>query len=118
MNPFRYRTARTTLLTLAGLGVTWCLALVITPRWPGFCDDTVYGAACEDVTHETVWGYTTIALGIGTAIIGPIAGSLLDLWINGANWEQPRGRETATTNVPILVGAIFVAVGVVIIATG
>lgn len=118
MNPFRHRFPRTVILALVGFGFTWLVSIFLTPVWPGFCDSTVYGAPCEDVTHRTVWGYTTIALGFGTTIIGPIAGSLIDLWINGANWEQPRGRETVITNVPILVGAIFVAAGVVIIATG
>jgi hypothetical protein len=50
-------------------------------------------------------------------ILGPIAGSILDIAINGARWEMPRGRDTIITNMPIAVGALFLAVGVFTIAT-
>ena len=103
---------------LSGLALTWVISRILTPVWPGFCDSTIYGAPCEEVTYRTVWGYTTLALGFGTTIFGPIAGSFIDLILNGAKWEQPRGRETVITNVPILVGAILIGIGVLIIATG
>jgi hypothetical protein len=50
-------------------------------------------------------------------ILGPIAGSLLDLAINGHKWETSRGTESVITNVPVLLGAIYLILGVVIAAT-
>lgn len=50
-------------------------------------------------------------------ILGPIAGSFLGLLINGAKWETPRGTESIITNMPILVGAIYLVLGVIIAAT-
>lgn len=50
-------------------------------------------------------------------ILGPIAGSFLDLLINGARWETPRGTESIITNMPILIGAIYLVLGVIIAAT-
>lgn len=117
MNPFRSRTLRTIILTFAGLGLTWTLAVIVTPIWPEFCDDTIVGAPCDEVARQTAWGYLTVALGVATAILGPIGGSLIDLWLNGANWETPRGRETVITNMPLLVGAAFLAIGVLLVAS-
>jgi len=62
-------------------------------------------------------GYVTIALGLLTIVFGPIAGSMIDLALNGSKWETPRGSETVITNMPILVGAIYVVVGVLFVAT-
>ena len=62
-------------------------------------------------------GYLVIALGMLTIVFGPIAGSFIDLAINGANWETPRGRENVITNVPILIGAIYLGSGIAIVAT-
>jgi len=62
-------------------------------------------------------GYVIIALGILTVITGPIAGSMIDVALNGSKWETPRGSETVITNMPILIGAIYLVVGVLIVAT-
>jgi len=72
-------------------------------------------APCDTVAVRVVAGYVLIALGVLTVIFGPIAGSMLDLLINGAKWETPRGSENMITNMPSLVGAIFVVVGVVVV---
>jgi hypothetical protein len=58
-----------------------------------------------------------VGLGFLTMILGPIAGSLLDLAINGHKWETSRGTESVITNVPVLLGAIYLILGVVIAAT-
>ncbi len=115
MNPFRSRLWRTIILFGAGLGASFFIAEVFTPYWPDLCDGTIVGAPCEAVTTQTVAGYLLVGLGILTIVLGPITGSLLDLIINGAKWETPRGSESVTTNVPILVGAIYLVVGVVTI---
>jgi hypothetical protein len=117
MNPIRSRLWRTIILFLAGLGLSFLVAMIFAPYWPGFCDETIVGAPCGTVAMQTMAGYLQIALGILTVIFGPIAGSMLDLLINGAKWETPRGSESIITNMPILVGAIYVVVGVVVVAT-
>ena len=104
-------------LTALGFVVVAVLAVLLTPLWPEFCDDTVVGRPCDAVRVQTMAGYLLIGLGILTIIFGPIAGSLLDLIINGAKWETPRGRESVITNMPLLVGAIYIASGVVLAAT-
>jgi F0F1-type ATP synthase membrane subunit c/vacuolar-type H+-ATPase subunit K len=108
---------RTIVLTVAGYLVAWGLAVLLAPMWPGFCDGTIVGADCEAVAIQTTMGYLVIALGIITMIIVPIIGSLLELYLHGANWETPRGTETPTTNVPLLVGLIYLLSGVAITAT-
>jgi F0F1-type ATP synthase membrane subunit c/vacuolar-type H+-ATPase subunit K len=117
MSPAASRTLRTIALTIAGYLVAWGLAVLLAPMWPGFCDGTIVGADCEAVAVQSMMGYLVIALGIITMIIVPIVGSLLELYIHGANWETPRGTETVTTNVPLLVGLIYLLSGVAIPAT-
>jgi hypothetical protein len=116
MNPFRSRLWRTIILFLAGIGLSFLVAAIFAPYWPGFCDDTIVGAPCGAVAVQTMAGYLLITLGILTVVFGPIAGSILDLLINGARWETPRGTESVITNMPILVGAIYVIGGVVVVA--
>lgn len=117
MNPFRSRTLRTIILTLGGYLLAWVLALIFAPLWPEFCDDAIAGAPCSEVAVQTMMGYLVIALGVLTAIFGPIAGSLIDLAVNGANWETPRGTETVVTNMPLLVAVIYLVSGALIAAT-
>lgn len=105
------------ILTVLGFALAYVVAAVLAPLWPGFCDDTVVGAPCEQVDIQTMSGYLLVALGILTMVFGPIAGSLIDLWINGAKWETPRGSESIITNMPLLVGAIYLGSGVLIAAT-
>ena len=112
MNPFRSRLWRTIILFLAGIMVCFALAIVLSPHWPEFCDGTIVGAPCQAVATRTTAGYLIIALGFLTIVLGPIAGAVLDVAINGAKWEMPRGRDTIVTNMPLLVGAIYLVVGV------
>ncbi|MCB1246366.1 MAG: hypothetical protein KDB69_03790 [Acidimicrobiia bacterium] len=118
-NPMQRRMPRTITLFLTGLVTAWLVAAFAVPRWPGFCDDTIAGAPCEPVEFLTGFGYTTIILGLLTIVLGPIAGSLLHLAINGASWETPRGTETVQSNMPLLVGAVYLGLGlgVVIVAS-
>ena len=116
VNPFRSRLWRTIILFVAGIIVCFVLAAVFAPHWPGFCDGTIVGAPCGSVATQTMAGYLMITLGFLTIILGPIAGSGLDILINGARWEMPRGRDTIVTNMPLLVGAIYLGVGILTIA--
>jgi len=117
MNPLRSRPLRTVILTVLGFVLAFVLALILAPVWPGFCDGTVVGAACEPVDVRTMTGYLLVVVGILTMVFGPIAGSFIDLWINGAKWETPRGSESVITNMPLLIGAIYLGCGVLIAAT-
>ncbi|GMQ98761.1 MAG: hypothetical protein BMS9Abin17_1289 [Acidimicrobiia bacterium] len=117
MNPLRSRMWRTIILFSLGLAASFLIALIFAPLWPGFCDEAIVARPCESVHVQTMAGYVVIALGILTIIFGPIAGSMIDLAVNGSKWETPRGTETVITNVPILIGAIYVVVGVAVVAT-
>jgi len=117
MNPFRSRLWRTIILFFLGLVASLVIAAIFAPLWPGFCDDAIVARPCEVVHVQTMAGYVIIALGILTVIIGPIAGSMIDLALNGSKWETQRGSETVITNMPILIGAIYLVVGVLIVAT-
>ena len=116
MNPFRSRTQRTILLTLIGFVVVFAIAAVAAPAWPP-CDQSATPFPCEDLTVQTMAGYLLIGLGIMTIIFGPIAGSLIHLYLHGAKWETPRGRENIITNMPLLVGAIYLVSGLLVAAT-
>lgn len=113
----RSRPIRTVLLTIIGYVTAWALSVVFAPMWPEFCDGTVVGAACEPVSVRTMMGYLVVVLGVLTMIFGPIVGSFIDLALNGASWETPRGTESVITNVPLLVGAIYLVTGVLITAS-
>lgn len=116
VNPFRSRLWRTIILFLIGIALSFLLAVVFASSWPEFCDGTIVGAPCDPVAVRTMAGYLVVTLGFLTMILGPIAGSFIDIAINGAKWEMPRGRDTVVTNMPILVGALFLATGILIIA--
>jgi len=100
-----------------GVVVSIAVAVLLAPVWPGFCGEATVGAPCDDVAVQTMARYLMVGLGFLTMIIGPIAGSFLDLVINGAKWETPRGAESVITNMPILVGAIYLFLGVLVVAT-
>jgi hypothetical protein len=117
MNPLRPRWLRTIILFLAGIGLAFGTAQLLAPVWPGFCSGATVGSPCDAVAFQSMAGYLLVGLGFLTMILGPIAGSFLDVWINGHQWETSRGTESVITNVPVVVGAIYLVVGVVIAAT-
>jgi hypothetical protein len=116
-NPMHSRGPRTIILFLAGLAIAWITSRILVPWWPHFCDDTVAELACTPERYATAFGYTTIVFGVLTMLFGPIAGSFIDLLRNGANWETPRGTETVITNMPLLVGALYMAIGLARVMT-
>lgn len=103
-------------MTLIGFVVVFAIAAVAAPAWPS-CEDRITRFPCEDLTVQAMAGYLLIGLGILTIIFGPIAGSLIDLYLHGAKWETPRGTESVITNMPLLVGAIYLVSGVLVAAT-
>jgi hypothetical protein len=104
------------ILFALGVAASFIIAYFLTPVWPRFCSDATVGAPCDDVAVRRMAGYLMIALGMFTMILGPIAGSFLDLAINGAKWETPRGTESVITTIPIVIGAIYLALGVLVAA--
>ena len=100
-----------------GVAGSFRIAAIVSPHWPGLCDETIIGAPCRAVAVRAMAGYGMMALGSLTIILGPIAGAFLDVAINGARWETPRGTENIITNMPILVGAIYLMLGIVIVAS-
>ncbi len=117
MNPFTSRAWRTIILFLIGVGLAFLIAWLLAPRWPGFCSDATVGKPCDAVAIRTMAGYLMVGLGFLTMILGPIAGSVLDVLINGHKWETERGTESVITNMPVIIGAIYLVLGVVIAAT-
>lgn len=113
---FRRRGPRTVVLTLAGLVAAFLGALVLGPALPEYCGDAGVGP-CDREQFQTLVGYLVIALGIGTIILGPVVGSLIHVYLHGAHWETPRGTETVITNMPLLIGAIYLGIGILVLAT-
>jgi hypothetical protein len=116
MNPFSSRWLRTIILFALGVAASFIIAYFLAPVWPRFCSDATVGTPCDDVAARRMAGYLMVALGMFTMILGPIAGSFLDLAINGAKWETPRGTESAITTIPIVIGAIYLVLGVLVAA--
>lgn len=117
MEALRSRWLRTPVLFGAGVAAAWGVARLWAPHWPRFCDDVTIAEPCAAVAAQTMWGYLLMALGIVVMILGPVAGSLIELAVHGHRWETPRGRESATTNVPILAGGVYIALGIALAAT-
>lgn len=107
----RGRTSRTIILALAGLVLAYAIALLVMPIWPDFCDSAVTGSECDAERLQSMYGYVLIVLGLATGVFGPIAGSLIHLVLNGARWETPRGKESVVTNIPLLVGTVYIGLG-------
>lgn len=106
---------RTIIVSVTGLLLAYVVAWYIVPRWPDFCDQTIPDRPCSTVKLLTGFGYTTIVLGILTLVLGPIISSLAHLAVHGHDWETPRGTETVTSNLPILIGAIYLGVGLTVV---
>jgi heme/copper-type cytochrome/quinol oxidase subunit 2 len=105
------------MLFAAGIGLAYLVARVWAPHWPQFCRDITVAEPCAAVATQTMTGYLVIALGVAVMILGPVAGALLELMIHGHRWETPRGPETVVTNIPIVLGAVYLVLGGVLAAT-
>jgi len=111
----RDRTTRTIILSVAGLVVAYFIALFVMPIWPEFCDESVVGSECDAERLQSMYGYVLIILGLATGLLGPIAGSLIHLLLNGAQWETPRGKESVITNIPLLVAVVYIGLGLLVL---
>jgi hypothetical protein len=68
------------------------------------------GRECSPVSGVTMSGNFLIGFGVFMLIIGPIIFSLLQIRRRGYNWESSR-VETATSNLPMLSGIIYIVSG-------
>lgn len=113
---WRSRWIRTPVLFAAGVALAYVVARIWAPHWPGFCSGITVDEPCSRVEVQTMMGYLLIALGFIVMILGPIVGSLIELARHGHDWETPRGPETVAANLPIAVGIVFVALGLLLAA--
>jgi hypothetical protein len=116
-SPMRTRSSRTIILALVGLGVAYVTARIVAPIWPGFCDNAIAGSECDADKLQSMYGYVLIVFGLAIGVFGPIVGSLIHLVLNGAEWETPRGKESVITNVPLLVGLVYMGLGIIALIT-
>ncbi len=97
--------------------------LLFQPHWVELCtrinqrsfvglggQPVIRGGECAYVAPVTMAGNFLIGFGVFTMIIIPIVFSLSQVLRDGYNWESSR-VETAVTNLPILSGFLYVAVG-------
>ena len=111
------RFVRRPLLFVLGLAFAFAAAFLTQPRWMGICANfnDERGLPCSPITLGVMAGYFTIGLGLLTLIFGPIINSFYRLYRYGQVWETSRA-ETATGNVPIIVGLTYIVLGFTIAA--
>lgn len=107
---------------LIGLGAAIGAGMLFQPHWlalcnrintrpqPGLNGVITRGAECSPVSPMTMSGNFLIGFGLFTLVIGPIIFSLAHVLRHGYNWESSR-VETAVSNLPMLSGAIYIAIG-------
>ncbi len=107
---------------LIGLGAAIGAGMLFQPHWlalcnrinarpqPGLNGAITRGGECSPVSSMTMSGNFLIGFGLFTLIIGPIIFSLAHVLRHGYNWESSR-VETAVSNLPMLSGAIYIAIG-------
>lgn len=105
-----------------GLGAAAGAGLLFQPHWLDLCNRinsrphaglngvVTRGQECSPVSSMTMSGNFLIGFGLFTLVIGPIIFSLAHVLRHGYNWESSR-VETAVSNLPMLAGIIYIAVG-------
>jgi len=113
---------RRPLLFLFGLSAAAGAGLLFQPHWLDLCNrintreyiawngNPTVGGECSPVSGMTMSGNFLIGFGVFMLIIGPIIFSLLQVFRRGYNWESSR-VETATSNLPMLSGVIYIVSG-------
>lgn len=105
-----------------GLGVAVGAGLLFQPHWLDLCNRIndrptiglnglpTRGGACSQVSPMTMSGNFLIGFGLFTLVIGPVIFSLAHVLRHGYNWESSR-VETAVSNLPMLSGILYIAIG-------
>ena len=113
---------RRPLLFVVGLAAAAGAGLLFQPHWLDLCNRInarpyagingviTRGQECSPVSPMTMAGNFLIGFGLFTLIIGPIIFSLAHVLRHGYNWESSR-VETAVSNLPMLSGIIYIAIG-------
>ncbi len=113
---------RRPLLFCLGLAAGAGAGLLFQPHWVGLCTrinqrpfiglsgQLTRGGECAPVSAMTMSGTFLIGFGLFMLIIGPIIFSLIHVLRHGYDWESSR-VETAVSNLPMLSGILYIAVG-------
>lgn len=101
---------------ITGAVITAGIAAWIHPRWLELCEAAKPGGECQPITYQLLTGYLVVLLGVVMLIAGPIVNSLYRVMRYGQPWETSR-VETAVSNLPILVGFLYLAMGLVLVTT-
>ena len=114
---------RRPLLFIAGMGSAIAGGLLFQPHWVDLCtrinnrgfvgwsgQPVLRGEECAPVSAMTMSGNFLIGFGLFMLIIGPIIFSLAHVLRHGYDWESSR-VETAVSNLPMLSGILYIAVG-------
>ena len=100
---------------MTGLAVAVATGTWVTPRYIEFCRIiNRFAEDCRDVPSEHIVGYTIAAFGVAMLILGPVVNTLYRVYRYGQPWETPRGPETAASNIPIAVGVVYIAIGMLV----
>jgi hypothetical protein len=120
---------RRPLFFLAGAALAVGGGLLFQPHWLDLCNRVnsrphaglngiiTRGGECSPVSPLTMSGNFLIGFGLFTLVIGPIIFSLAHVLRHGYNWESSR-VETAISNLPMLSGVIYIAIGAVLAIAG
>lgn len=106
---------RVPFLFVGSFVVAALLALWFQDRWFSFCEafKNPGDFPCQPIGEARMVAYVTIGLGVATMIFGPIINTLYRLARYGQPWETTR-HETAASNIPILAGLLYMAIGTAI----
>ena len=112
--PVRKRILTWMAFVTGGLAAVLVFSLLVHPIYPETCQ-TITSAAfpCDEVPFAAFLAYTLMLVGMAVWIIGPVVWALLGLR-RGYKWEQSR-TEPAEVNLIILIGFIYMGIGVAIL---
>ncbi|MBT8213541.1 MAG: hypothetical protein KJN71_10390 [Acidimicrobiia bacterium] len=112
--PLRKRVITWVAFVVGGLAVTSAFAALVHPSYPDVCQRFTSAAfPCDPVPFSSFIAYSVMVVGMAVWIIGPIVWALLGLR-KGYKWEQSR-VEPAEINLIILIGFIYMGIGVAIL---
>lgn len=109
---FESRWIRVPILVAATFLIGAIFALWFQERWLRFCEafKSPGDLPCQPIGDVRMVAYVTIGLGVVTMIFGPMVNTLYRLARYGQPWETTR-HETVVSNIPILVGLFYLALG-------
>jgi hypothetical protein len=112
------RWVRVPIFVVGTFALTIGAAIWFQARWLSFCEHFKNEGElpCQPIGDLRMVAYFTIGLGVVTMIVGPMVNTLYRLARYGQPWETTR-HETAASNIPILAGLFYLALGTVLFLT-